>query len=118
MKLKGSIDRIDRYYDKLYVIDYKSGKIPSTSVKGLEHESNFQLQFYFILAGTLGEVADVHYYDLTTAKIADETLFDEKMLVLEKHLDEMKETRQNFTMTENHKKCEYCPYIKICDRLG
>ncbi len=118
MKLKGSIDRIDRYHDKLYVIDYKSGKIPSTSKKGLENESNFQLQFYYILAGTLGEVADVHYYDLTNAKIADEALFDEKMLLLEKHLDEMKEKNQNFTMTENHKKCEYCPYIKICDRLG
>jgi len=118
MKLKGSIDRIDSYHDKLYVIDYKSGKIPSTSKKGLEHESNFQLQFYYILAGTLGEVADVHYYDLTNAKLVDEALFDEKMMQLEKHLDEMKEINQNFTMTDNHKKCEYCPYIKICDRVG
>jgi len=118
MKLKGSIDRIDSHHDKLYVIDYKSGKIPTTSKKALEGESNFQLQFYFILAGTLGEVEDVYYYDLTNAKLADEALFDEKMIQLEKHLDEMKETKQNFTMTDNMKKCEYCPYIKICDRVG
>jgi len=118
MKLKGSLDRIDKYHDKLYVIDYKSGKIPSTTKKGLESESNFQLQFYFILAGTLGEVADVYYYDLTNAKLVDEALFDEKMIELEKHLDAMKETKQNFTMTDNHKNCEYCPYIKICDRIS
>ena len=118
MKLKGSIDRIDSYHDKLHVIDYKSGKIPSTSKKDLESESNFQLQFYFILAGTLGDVADVHYYDLTNAKLVDESLFDEKMIQLEKHLDELKDKKQNFTMTDNHKKCEYCPYIKICDRVG
>ena len=118
MKLKGSIDRIDALDDKLYVIDYKSGKVPTTSKKGLESESNFQLQFYYILAGSLGEVADVHYYDLTHAKLADEALFDEKMMALEGHLDAMKETKQNFTMTDNHKKCEYCPYIKICDRIG
>ncbi len=118
MRLTGSIDRIDTYHDKLYVIDYKSGKVPKTSQKALERESNFQLQFYYILAGTLGEVADVHYYDLLNAKLADEALFDEKMLALEKHLDEMKETKQNFTMSDDHKKCEYCPYIKICDRMG
>ena len=118
MKLKGSIDRIDSYHDRLYVVDYKTGKIPKTSKKALEGESNFQLQFYYILAGTLGEVADVHYYDLARGVLADEALFDEKMLMLEKHLEALKEKKQNFTMTDNHKKCEYCPYIKICNRVG
>ncbi len=118
MKLKGSLDRIDIRDGKLYVIDYKSGKIPKTTVKSLETESNFQLQFYYILAQSLGEVADVHYYDLSKGVLCDEALFDEKMLQLEKILRSLKETKQNFTMTENHKMCEYCPYIKICDRIG
>ncbi len=118
MKLKGSIDRIDSYHDKLYIVDYKTGKIPKSSKKSLESESNFQLQFYYILAGQLGEVGDVHYYDLARGKVVDEALFDEKMLMLEKQLDALKETKQNFVMTENHKNCEYCPYIKICDRVG
>jgi RecB family exonuclease len=118
MKLKGSIDRIDSYHDKLYIIDYKTGKIPKSSKKSLESESNFQLQFYYILATQLGEVGDVHYYDLARGKIVDEALFDEKMLMLEKHLEALKEKKQNFQMTDDHKKCEYCPYIKICDRIG
>ena len=118
MKLKGSIDRIDKKEDKLYVLDYKSGKIPTTHKKSLEQESNFQLQFYYILAGALGEVADVYYYDLERGKLVDEALFDEKLLLLEKHLEVLKEKKQNFTMTEEVKKCQYCPYVKICDRLG
>ncbi len=101
MRLRGSIDRIDRYHDKLYVIDYKSGKIPTTTKKSLESESNFQLQFYYILAGSLGEVADAYYYDIKSAKLVDEALFDEKMLLLEKHLESMKEKKQNFIMTED-----------------
>jgi RecB family exonuclease len=118
MKLKGSIDRIDQKEGKLYVLDYKSGKIPKTTKKSLESESNFQLQFYYILASKLGEVADVYYYDLNKGVLVDEALFDEKMLLLEKHLDALKERKQNFTMTEDLHKCTYCPYIKICDRMG
>ena len=118
MKLTGKIDRIDRYHDKLYVIDYKSGKIPNTTKKSLETESNFQLQFYAILAGKLGEVDNAYYYDLTRAKLVDEALFEEKMAVFEGHLEALKVKAQNFTMTENLKNCEHCPYIKICDRMG
>ncbi len=118
MKLVGTIDRIDSYHDKLYVVDYKTGKIPVTSKKSLESESNFQLQFYALLAGTLGEVMDVHYYDLNQAVLVDEDLFDEKLVLLNQHLDVLKERHQNFSMCDDLKKCQYCPYIKICDRLG
>ncbi len=118
LKLKGSIDRIDRYHDKLYVIDYKSGKIPKTSKKSLDDESNFQLQFYYLLASQLGEVGDVYYYDLANGKLEEEMLFDEKMLKLEEHLEHLSQKKHNFTMTDNIKKCEYCPYIKICNRMG
>jgi CRISPR/Cas system-associated exonuclease Cas4 (RecB family) len=50
--------------------------------------------------------------------LVDEALFEEKMLLLEKHLEALKEKRQNFTMTEDLVKCQYCPYVKICNRVG
>jgi RecB family exonuclease len=116
MNLVGKIDRVDVRDGKYYVIDYKSGKIPKTTKNALPYESDFQLQFYYLLVSTLGEVRDAYYYDLKNASLVEDALFDEKLLLLDERLNELKDKNQNFTMSEDINKCKYCPYIKLCDR--
>ncbi len=111
----GKIDRIDSRDEKLYIVDYKSGKIKQTP-RELEKETNFQLQIYTILASSLGEVKDACYYDLKEGKRVYEDRFDEKMSFFDERLKSLKSTRQNFYMCEDIKFCLYCPYKIICGR--
>ncbi len=116
--LIGNIDRIDIKDDKLFVIDYKSGKIPKVTAKSLLITTDFQLQFYTHLSSSLGQVEGAYFYDLNNSKLLNEPLFEDKMDLLDTHLESLKDKNQNFTMIEDIKKCQYCPYIKICDRVG
>ncbi len=116
LRLSGIIDRIDRKENRLYIIDYKSGKIPSTT-RTLEKTTDFQLQFYYLLAQEMGEVADAFYYDLRSGTLHDEPLFDAKMERLREHLAGLHAKEYNFTMTDDLQKCKWCPYQKICDRI-
>ncbi len=116
--LVGNIDRIDIKDEKLFVLDYKSGKIPKVTKKYLSSTTDFQLQFYTLLASSLAPVEGAYFYDLANSKLVDEPLFKDKMALLDTHLDSLKDKNQNFTMVEDIKKCQYCPYIKICDRVG
>ncbi len=115
--LTGTIDRVDKRDNLYYIIDYKTGKIPKTTAKSLENTTDFQLQFYHILAKELGNIEDAFYYDLNQAKLVDEPLFDDKLSLLYTHLDELKNQTYNFTMTQDLKKCLYCPYLQICNRI-
>jgi CRISPR/Cas system-associated exonuclease Cas4 (RecB family) len=115
--LTGQIDRIDIKDNFLEVIDYKSGKIPKDTQKSLENTSNFQLQFYHLLTSQKGEVKESYYYDLNSAVLIEDSFFDTKLDMLYSKLDELKDTKPNFTKTEDIKKCIYCPYIKICNRI-
>ncbi len=116
--LVGNIDRIDIKDDKLFVIDYKSGKIPKITKNSLSSTTDFQLQFYKLLSSSFGDVEGAYFYDLTNSKLVDEAFFEEKMDLFNNYLDSLKDKNQNFTMSEDIKKCQYCPYIKICDRVG
>ena len=118
LTLVGTIDRIDIKDEKLFVIDYKSGKIPKVTAKSLSATTDFQLQFYTFLASSLGDVENAYFYDLSNAKLIDEPFFKEKMNLLGTYLESIKDKNQNFTMVEDIKKCHYCPYIKICGRMG
>ena len=115
--LTGKIDRVDIKDNYLEVIDYKSGKIPKETQKSLEKCSNFQLQFYHLLTSTEGEVVQSYYYDLNSANLMHEELFDQKLDLLYQKLELLKNKEHNFTMTEDLKKCIYCPYTKICNRI-
>jgi ATP-dependent helicase/DNAse subunit B len=115
--LTGKIDRIDIKENYLEVIDYKSGKIPKDTQKSLEKCSNFQLQFYHLLTSSEGEVFQSYYYDLNNANLVHEEFFDQKLDLLYQKLELLKNKEHNFTMTEDLKKCTFCPYIKICNRL-
>ncbi|WP_345992729.1 PD-(D/E)XK nuclease family protein [Sulfurimonas sp. HSL-1716] len=117
MELTGQIDRIDIKEEKLFVLDYKSGKYPSYTTRTLQKATDFQLEFYYLLASTIKKVDACGYYDLNSGKIVDETLLEEKLELLQRHLKEMLEQKSfSFDKTEDESKCQYCEFVYLCGR--
>ncbi len=118
-RLYGKIDRIDIKDNLLYVLDYKSGKIPSTTKKEIQEKrvSDFQLQFYYLLSSTIKDTYLAYYYDLENAKLEKDNFFDEKFKLLDEILDTLRVKKEiEFDKTDDEKKCIYCPYKLICGR--
>lgn len=117
MELTGQIDRLDVRDGKLYVLDYKSGKYPLFTKKTVENATDFQLEFYYLLASTLGQVEECGYYDLNEGKIVAEELLEEKIELLQKHIEEMLLQKViDFRMTEDSSKCQYCEFSIMCGK--
>jgi len=117
IKLYGEIDRIDSTLDGLEVLDYKSGKYMTYTKRTLENATDFQLEFYHLLASTLGTVNNCGFYDLNKGKIVYEPILGEKLERLYGLLDELRETKHfNFEKTEKLSDCGYCEYAYICER--
>ncbi len=117
MKLTGQIDRIDRTPDGLEVLDYKSGKFASYTPKTVESATDFQLEFYYLLAQQKGEVTRCGYYDLKTGEIVNEALLESKLELLYAHLQELREaTTTNFEKTDALSECRFCEFTLICGR--
>ncbi len=115
-KFIGYIDRVDIKDNKLYVLDYKTGTIAQTTKKQLNKTTDFQLQFYYLLMSKDGDIGDVGFYDLNSARIVHDNFFEEKLNLLDEHLKSLSNIEQNFNLTETIKNCQYCPYKKICNR--
>ncbi|EEU4891326.1 PD-(D/E)XK nuclease family protein [Campylobacter coli] len=95
IRLKGIIDRIDKLEDKHFIIDYKSGKVPSKS---------FQLAFYKAL---YDENAETKFYDLNQMQFVEEKA--KSLDELKECLKDLLEQREEEIEFENDKD-EYCPY--------
>ena len=72
------------------VEDYKSGKYTIDTKRTYEKSTDFQLEFYYLLASTQGEVQGCYYYDLEHATLKEELLLHEKIEVLRHHLNYLK----------------------------
>ena len=116
--LEGQIDRIDEKEGKLFVIDYKSGKVPLTTQRSLESTVDFQLLFYALLAGTLGFVEGVFYYDLKEGLLVEEVFLEEKKSRLDEILKELSAPINGYELCEETKHCRLCPYVVLCQREG
>ncbi|MBL0702520.1 MAG: PD-(D/E)XK nuclease family protein [Sulfurospirillum sp.] len=115
-KLNGQIDRIDIRDNKLSVIDYKSGKIPKSTIRTLENEKTFQLEFYYLLASQNKEIESLSYYDLKNTELVEENLFNEKMKKLDEILKELETPLREFEKCESKMPCQYCAFVKLCGR--
>jgi RecB family exonuclease len=117
IRLNGQIDRIDRTLEGLEVLDYKSGNYPVYTARTLEKATDFQLEFYYLLAKNEGEVKACGYYDLKSGKIIPEELLEKKLELLYEHLHELRETKFfDFEKTDEIKECRFCPYTHLCGR--
>ena len=114
--LEGQIDRIDSKDDKLFIIDYKSGKIPSIKEADLGEYVDFQLPFYYLLAQQLGAVGGLFYYDLKEGVLVQESFLEEKLALLDATLEAFKTPMSGFEKCESLKSCKFCPYVLLCGR--
>jgi ATP-dependent helicase/nuclease subunit B len=116
--ITGVIDRLDIRDGMLQVIDYKSGTINRTeSEKQLEKTTEFQLEFYALLARNLGEVSDAFYYDLKHGKLLKEIMLEEKLAKLDDIFSYLTSHKSfDFEMTEDKAVCKFCDYVHLCGK--
>lgn len=117
VRLVGQIDRIDQNGEDLYVLDYKSGSYPLYTEKTLAEATDFQLEFYYLLARSKGKDIFCGYYDLKESKIVPEPFLQEKLALLEATIKDMlMQERFAFSKCEELKNCIYCDYALVCKR--
>lgn len=117
IRLNGQIDRIDRTLEGLEVLDYKSGNYPVYTARTVDKATDFQLEFYYLLAKNEGEVKACGYYNLKSGKIIPEELLEKKLELLYEHLHQLRETKVfDFEKTDEIKECRFCPYTHLCGR--
>lgn len=117
MMLTGRIDRIDARGNELYIIDYKTGSYTLSNEKNFSEATDFQLEFYALLAQSLGNVVGCGYYDLRESKIVDESLLQKKLAVLESHIKDLQNIHSlECAKCEEIKNCLYCEYKIMCGR--
>jgi RecB family exonuclease len=116
-RLAGQIDRVDTNGDSVLVLDYKSGSYPLYSEKTLGEATDFQLEFYYLLAQKFGSDISCAYYDLKESKIVYEPFLQEKLALLSATLSDMlMQESFEFSKCEEHKHCVFCDYALICKR--
>ncbi len=117
MTLSGQIDRVDKKDNDIYVLDYKTGSYPLYTEKNFTEATDFQLEFYYLLAQKLGNVVGCGYYDLKESKIVDEPFLQEKLGVLESNIKDLLNIEDvNFSKCEDVKNCQFCEYKIMCGR--
>lgn len=122
IKIRGVIDRIDKYEDIYEVIDYKtSSSLSVDTLKNYEKTNDFQLEFYYLAMNELYKTdkIEAYYYDLNNIVLLSETVLDKKLELLCEKFKELKEISNSeisFSKCEDKSNCNYCAYSIICDR--
>ncbi len=119
IKIKGTIDRIDKVNNIYEVIDYKtSSSLKVDTKRTYEKSSDFQLEFYYIATSLLYNTNDIkaYYYDLNNIKLLEETQLGIKIDLLNKIFEELETKKVNFNKCEDKIRCVYCSYTHICNR--
>ena len=115
--LIGQIDRVDKRKNEIHVLDYKTGSYPLYTKNNFTEATDFQLEFYYLLASGLGNVVGCGYYDLKEGKIVEEAFLQEKLAVLESNIKDLLNIEEvNFELCEDSKHCLFCEYKTICQR--
>ena len=116
MTLVGQIDRIDKRENEIAVLDYKTGSYTLYTKNSFTDAKDFQLEFYYLLAGGLGNVS-CGFYDLKASKIIPESFLEEKLAILESNIKDLLTIEEvNFEKCEDTKPCQFCEYSLMCGR--
>jgi RecB family exonuclease len=115
--LSGRVDRIDKKEQSLQVLDYKTGNYTLYNEKNYKSATDFQMEFYYLLASKLGNVSSCAFYNLREGYVEEEMLLREKLAVLDEHIETLLAIEElSFEMCEDIKLCTYCPYKLMCGR--
>ncbi|MEA1893430.1 MAG: PD-(D/E)XK nuclease family protein [Campylobacterota bacterium] len=115
--LIGQIDRVDKRENEISVLDYKTGSYTLYNKNNFMDATDFQLEFYYLLAAGLGDVMACGFYDLKESKIVQEPFLQEKLAILESNIKDILNPQEiNFTKCEDIKNCIYCDYKTICQK--
>jgi RecB family exonuclease len=115
--IQGKIDRIDMKKNLVSVVDYKTGSYTLYNKNSVNDATDFQLEFYYILAGGLGNVEECSFYDLKEGKLVKELFLEEKLAILGSHISDLLAIEEvNFELCEDTKECQFCPYTMLCGR--
>ncbi len=116
MTLIGQIDRIDKRGNEIAVLDYKTGSYTLYNKNNFTEATDFQLEFYYLLASGLGNVS-CGFYDLKESQIVPESFLQEKLAVLESNIKDLLMLEEvNFEKCEESKACQFCEYALMCGR--
>lgn len=117
IKLVGQIDRIDIKDNKVTVLDYKTGSYTLYNKNNFTQATDFQLEFYYLLAGEFGDIECCAFYDLKETKIVDECFLEDKLNILKSIIKDLLNLEQiNFEKTDEDKHCTHCEYADMCGR--
>ncbi len=119
IKLRGTIDRIDKKDNEYFVIDYKtSSSLKVNTKKNFEKAVDFQLEFYYLAIEDLYKTSNIesYYYDLHNMKLLKEIALDEKLEKLKEIFSEFKTQTVSFNKCDNNQICQYCTYKTICNK--
>jgi ATP-dependent helicase/nuclease subunit B len=115
--IAGQIDRVDKKENLIQVLDYKTGSYTLNTKNNFMDAIDFQLEFYYLLAGGLGNVEQCAFYDLKESKIVPESFLGEKIEILKSHIKDLLSIESvNFEKCEDTKPCQFCEYKIICNR--
>jgi len=118
IKLRGTIDRIDKKDDQFYVIDYKtSSNLKVDTIKNYDKTDDFQLEFYFLALKDIYQAKRIKtfYYDLSQMRLKEEIALEQKLQLLEDILKDLNTKSVDFKKCESSQTCQYCPYSTICN---
>jgi hypothetical protein len=138
VKLRGTIDRLDEYNNKIRIIDYKTGNVDASKLKvnsindvfeDSEYDKAFQLLFYTLLYRKNYPNANktIEAGILSLRKISEGlqsiSCDGEPEQILhnfEQHLvgliNQLLDNNNKFTQTKNTDICSYCAFADICMR--
>ena len=117
MTITGVIDRVDKRESAIEVLDYKTGSYKLYNKNNFSDAKDFQLEFYYLLAGGLGSVERVAFYDLKEAKIVPEPFLEQKIEILRSHIKDLLQVESiECSKTDDLKECLYCEFALMCGR--
>ena len=117
MTLVGQIDRVDKRDNEIEVLDYKTGSYKLYNKNNFTEATDFQLEFYYLLAQAQGDVTSCAFYDLKECEIVPEAFLNEKLGILQSHIKDMLEVEHiDFLLCEDLAQCKYCDYALMCGR--
>jgi len=115
--LQGTIDRVDKSGSDISVLDYKTGSYKLYNKNNFPDAKDFQLEFYYLLAASLGEVKSCAFYDLKEMKIVPESFLTEKLEILNAIIKDLLSLEEIDTkQCEDLNECLYCDYKIMCQR--